>query len=283
MADQSTGLELILNACEGVLQMAVTENGRVLCFQEWMRPERATEILAPALREICLDLGIKPAQFRRVGCFNGPGSFTGIRLVLTSASALLHAGNAQLAALNYLQALATSAAMRRGLLYPATVWVLTHARRNLVHCQPYRSYGPQIPAQPLAEVELVSPAEALRRLSAEKCHVCGSALARYPEIFAPEATGKGPAGAPDATVMPELVSPDREALCLLARHGDYFPHEVEPLYVRPCDALENLPEIARKAGRDGDAAVREVNTLLNSEPRCDECWLPDGAQPAGQK
>lgn len=270
----TTGLELILNACEGVLQMAVTENGRPLCFQEWMRADRATEILAPALGEICKSLDISPDQFRRVGCFNGPGSFTGIRLVLSSASAMLRAGRAQLAALNYLQALATSAVMRRGLPYPAPVWVLTHARRNLVHCQPYRSYGPQIPAKPLAPVDLLGPADALARLAGEECHICGSALARYPQIFEPAATGIGPEAAPQAVMMPGLRSPDRDALCLLARHGDYFPKDIEPFYVRPCDAVENLPEMARRAGRDGEAMLKDLQETLEKPFSADDLWQP---------
>ena len=47
-----TGLELILNAAEGVLQIVVTEDESILCAQEWYRSERATEILAPALAEL---------------------------------------------------------------------------------------------------------------------------------------------------------------------------------------------------------------------------------------
>lgn len=83
-----TGLELILNAAEGALQMVVTEDETLLCAQEWRRPERATEILAPALRHICAALDLRLADFRRLACVRGPGSFTGIRLVLATAAAL---------------------------------------------------------------------------------------------------------------------------------------------------------------------------------------------------
>lgn len=264
--DLSTGLELVLNAAGGALQILVTENGRIRCFEEWLDASRATELLAPALEQLCRALGIAPAGFRRIACVAGPGSFTGIRLTLATAAALRRTGQAQLASLDFLQALATSAVMRRGLLYPASVLVITHARRDLVHYRPFCSYGPQIPAQPLAPVRLISPAEALRLMGEQPCHVCGSGLARNPRFFTPEATGKGPSGAPMAVLMPELLEPDAAALALLARHGDYFPRDIEPLYVRPCDAVENLPELAARQGLDGGRVAAELEALLARKP-----------------
>lgn len=267
MATHSTGLGLILNAAEGVLQMAVTDNEQPVCAQEWRRAERATEILAPALRDICTALDVRPADFRRIACVRGPGSFTGIRLVLATAAALRRTGHARLAGLDYMQALATSAALRRGLLYGAPLWVLTHARRNQVHCQPFVSYGPQIPAQPLQAVELCPPHEALRRIAARPGHVCGSGLPRNAAIFAPARTGSGPAGAEKACVMPELTSPDITALCLLARHGDYFDQDLEPAYVRSCDAVDNLPQLAGRQGLDGREAADALDALLTRAPK----------------
>ena len=156
-AQHGTGLELILNAAEGVLQIVVTEDEHILCAQEWYRSERATEILAPALAELATSLGIRWSDLRRMACVRGPGSFTGIRLTLATAAALRRCGRAQLAGLDYMQALATTAVMQRGMLYGGHIWVLTHARRNLVHCQPFVSYGPEIPAQPLQGVHRDTP------------------------------------------------------------------------------------------------------------------------------
>lgn len=262
MSFYSTGYELILNACEGVLQVAVTSDEKPLCFQEWFQPSHATEILAPALAEIFQRLGIQAKVFRRIGCFAGPGSFTGIRLILATAAALRRTTHARLAGLDYLQALATSAVIRRGALYPAKVFVLTHARRDLVHFQEFRSYGPQIPAQPVQEAALLPPEEALAVLAAAPCLACGSGLERHAGIFALPVTGQGPKGAPKAVLMPELARPDLAALCLLARHGDYFPADVEPRYVRGCDAAENLEQ---KAGPDA-AEIRTMRELLAKKP-----------------
>ena len=101
--DNGTGLELVLNAAEGCLQIAVTENEGLLAFEEWFQPAQATETLAWALDGICHRLDMAPASFRRIACVTGPGSFTGIRLVLSTAAALRRAGRAMLGPLDYMQ------------------------------------------------------------------------------------------------------------------------------------------------------------------------------------
>ena len=117
-----TGLELILNAAEGVLQIVVTEDEAILCAQEWYRSERATEILAPALAELATSLGIRWSDLRRIACVRGPGSFTGIRLTLATAAALRRCGRAQLAGLDYMQALATTASAGVHRVTPCRGW-----------------------------------------------------------------------------------------------------------------------------------------------------------------
>lgn len=260
MKKYSTGLELILNACEGCLQIVVTDDEEPLCFQEWFAPRRATEILTPALRDICDSLKIDPRSFRRVGCFAGPGSFTGVRLVLTTAAALRRSSNAQLASLDYLQALATTAAIERDLLYPTTIFVLTGARRDQVHFREYTSYGPQIPAQPKTnDGALLSTTAALAVIDDCPCYACGGALKLYPNVFAQ--------AGPDATLLPNIERPSLAALRLLARHGDYFPKDVEPVYLRECDAVENFVKTARKRGEDAEELLTVLASLLARDPR----------------
>ena len=292
MSTYSTGLELILNAAEGVLQIIVTDDEKLLCAQEWRRPDRATEILAPALENICATVGIAPADFKRLACVHGPGSFTGIRLVLATAAALRRAGKARVAGLDYMQALATTAVQRRLLLFGAPVWAITHARRNLVHCQLFLSYGPMIPAQPLAPVDLCTPQEALERILDSRTAplpqgvpagsrivwVCGSGLARNAAIFSPlDPLRPSPDGSQycadtenaPITALDDLVNPDIQALCLLARHGDYAEADLEPFYVRPCDAVENLPQLAPRQGLTSETATAALELLLQRQPDSD--------------
>lgn len=263
-ASCGTGLELVLNAAEGCLQIAVTENEDLAAFEEWFQPAQATETLAWAIEGICKRLDIKARDFRRIACVTGPGSFTGIRLVLATAAALRRAGSAMLGALDYMQALATTAAMNLYLLHNQKIWVLTHARRNLIHARPFISFGPIIPAAPVGEISLISPLEAKKLIDEENCHVCGSALLRYPQLFKPIwanfAKNRGPC------MLPTVTRPSPGALCLLARHADYFRADLEPVYVRPCDAVENLPQIAEKMRKDPQETARELEAMLNRKP-----------------
>ena len=157
--------------------------------------------------------------------------------------------------------------LERGLLYGSHVWVLTHARRQLLHVQHYTSFGPQIPAQAARPVALLSPEEAMEQIAKRPGHLCGSGLARYPECFATQHTGTGPAFSPESTPLPTLVTPSFEALCLLARHGDYADADIEPEYVRPVDAVDNLPRLAARQGLSADEAHARLNALLTAPPR----------------
>ena len=107
--------------------------------QEWRLPSQGTELLAPALRDVAARLGITMAQISHIACVTGPGSFTGIRLTTTSAGGLAMATGALMGGLSYLPLLALNAStVLQGVLRPhAVLWVVTHARRDLVHAQAF--------------------------------------------------------------------------------------------------------------------------------------------------
>ena len=161
---------------------------------------------------------------------------------------------------DYLQALATSAAMDRRLPYGTPITVLTHARRNLVHFQPYVSYGWSIPAQPAEDVRLCSPEDILARLTGTTGAVCGSGLQRNPALLAQLAEQ------PALLCLDQLRLPSIDALRLLARHGDYAREDIDPLYVRPCDAVDNLPQLAQRMGLDAGEAQAELQRQLQRPP-----------------
>ena len=66
--------------------------------------------------------------------------------------------------------------------------------------------------------------------------------------------------------MSAITRPSPGSLCLLARHADYFDEDLEPLYVRPCDAVENLPQIAEKMNRDPQETAADLERMLQRLP-----------------
>ena len=266
----STGLELVLNACEGDLQIVLTDDEELVCAQNWAVANNGTEILAPAIRQIFALAGKRLADLKRIGCVRGPGGFTGIRLVLATAAALRRTTGAQLAALDYLRALATTLAMQEQLLYGNRIWVLTHARRGLVHACCHMCYGPVIPAAAMRAVELATPEEVLEAVSLQAAdgkgcvHVLGSGLVR--NVGLRESLEDLASRSGTLSVRADIIRPSVPALRLLGRHGDYFPEDVEPLYVRPCDAIENLPRLAEKMGGSASRSVSELDRMLHEEP-----------------
>ena len=129
---------LIMNASEGRIQFVLEQEGSLACAQEWSAPSKGTELLTPALADAFQRLGIMPSDISRIACVAGPGSFTGLRLALTTAAAFRRATGAAVAPLNALQALAGSVPF--GLLFPARetrIRVITHARcTGRIFCAP---------------------------------------------------------------------------------------------------------------------------------------------------
>lgn len=249
---------LIMNASEGRIQFVLEQEGTLACAQEWSAPSKGTELLTPALADAFQRLGIMPSGISRIACVAGPGSFTGLRLVLTTAAAFRRATNAAVAPLNALQALAASAPF--GLLFPrgTRIRVITHARRGLVHGQDFLSApGSALPV-PVGEPSMW---EIPAACGGERPDILlGSGVARnlpqLQELF----------GANAPLFLPELVYPTAQALLdlTLALPADAWVHkDLDPLYLRPCDAVDNLASIAAKRGQAPEEAYAQLDKLLS--------------------
>lgn len=74
----------------------------------WFDPDfrRASEVLLPAIDSTLSDIRLALAQADFIACVIGPGSFTGIRIGISTARAFSYALNIPCVAVNYLQAMA---------------------------------------------------------------------------------------------------------------------------------------------------------------------------------
>jgi len=258
------GLTLVLNAAEGRLQIVLAEGQDLLCAQDWVVSRRGTELLAPALKRIFAGLHLRFSDLKRIACVRGPGAFTGIRLVLSTAAALARASGALLAGLDAMQALALGVRvlLEAQKLDAASqrIWVLQHARRDLALAQVFVPGQDDALPRAVSERELLAPEQCLQRMreqaqSGLRLWALGSALERHAVL-----TAALPGLASCAPVRFRGPSPDD--LLLLAQHAEYSHRDIEALYVRPCDAVENLDKIAVRQGEDPALVKARLESLL---------------------
>lgn len=249
-------LALILNTAEKRVQFALCENGSLLCCQDWLAQRGGTELLTPALREACARLGATPADIRRIACTAGPGNFTGLRIGLTTASGLARAVNAKQAGLNYLQCLAANAPARAG----EEVLVLTNARKGLAYGARFTADENGVP-QPKGRIFLLPlpPLPEGTDLGSPD-FVIGSALVSNLACLK--------AALPESSrLLVKDASPSPAALALMESSIDWDAQDgsdIAPLYMRECDAVENLDAIARAQGRTPALVHEELERLTHA-------------------
>ncbi|MCR5813429.1 MAG: tRNA (adenosine(37)-N6)-threonylcarbamoyltransferase complex dimerization subunit type 1 TsaB [Desulfovibrio sp.] len=258
MGQKPSGLELLLSATDALVQIVLVRQGEIAVSQDWHCDNRATEILPAALEAIFQLLALNPKELERIACVHGPGSFTGIRLALALAQALRRVSGAKLGALNGLQILAYEYQLRHTLPAGRLLFVVTHARRNLVHFQAFAIDALGCP-KAFSPISLLAP-DALGPLLPCGAVCLGNALGKYPELFA--------AYAKQASLLlaPEILHPSPQALQRAASSVSYLASDLEPLYVRPLDALENLSRLAARQGLSQQEAWQTYRHLVQEKP-----------------
>lgn len=267
-----SGLILSVCGCEERLQFVLGRAGegpgasgpRVLAAQQWTLPAQGLRVLIPAIRQALDTLGATPADLSLLAAARGPGSFTGIRLVLAALAGLAAGTGAATAGFAYLPLLARAVAPLAPASGPATILVLTHARSRLAHVQAFPLTPPD-GARPLAPVKALtyeaaadlarslarSPAPSSDRPENGPLLLLGSALRRDPAFFAALA-----AEIPGAAVLPPAWDHPGPDLLLSAALSAREP--LTPFYLRVSDAEENLASLVAPRG----LTEEEARTML---------------------
>lgn len=258
-------LILALNGCEGRVRLVlgrVPPDGEasVLHGLEFTAHTRGNTLLAPSLENLFTSAGVKPGDLAGIACVRGPGSFTGLRLVLGFALGLSKASDAPLAGLDYLPLLAAKPCAMAG----GTVWVMTHARRTMVHMQGFAPLSDnEVLPSPVSVLDALSLDEAAWRITSGDGpqYVLGSGLERHYSYFAQALDS---AGSSAKLLGQEFNHPGPEVLLKAASRAVYSPRAVEPLYLRASDAELNLESFAQSRGLDPEAARALFTRLTTS-------------------
>jgi tRNA threonylcarbamoyladenosine biosynthesis protein TsaB len=156
----------------------------------------------------------------------GPGSFTGIRVGISTALGLAQTLNIPFAGISGLEALA-----QQSLLVHGRVGVIQDAHRGQVYFQPFDSDGSRIVRA--GSPRLVFPEELKALLHREKFHVLGDGAVRYIETLK-DRNKKYP-----VLVQTDLFLAGSIGRLALARKRAWRTGEglkCDPLYIRPPDA-----------------------------------------------
>ncbi|ADU63194.1 MAG: tRNA (adenosine(37)-N6)-threonylcarbamoyltransferase complex dimerization subunit type 1 TsaB [Pseudodesulfovibrio sp.] len=253
------GLTLAMAGAEQRLQFVLgepTADGWVLlASREWTVPGQSLRFLVPGLKETLDGFGITAQTIDRIACVRGPGSFTGLRLLLAAAQGMSAGTGAQLAGIDYLPLLAAGP----GPLLDTALHVLTYARRGLVYLQSFDA--PSLaPLSPLSSCTLAEAAQRMASLG-NTAHLMGSGLRRNPDFFASLV-----AETPGFSLLPaRWDTPSCDQLLDAAQTARYQTDPLEPAYVRPSDAETNLPQLARKRGLDPDEMDQRLKTLRQKQ------------------
>ena len=245
------GKLLVLNAVAQALWVTCGRPGQDVVHRRAEATGRCAEVLAPLIAEVLAEAGVRPAELGGLACVRGPGSFTGIRVALATALGLSLGANVPMAGLDHLPLLAATAAAKA----TGAVVAITHARAGQVYLQSFLADGDTMPmGAPKALTVAEAAARAADGAAVGPLWLVGDGVARYRDAFL--------AAAPLATILgPQYDSPSPAALMAAAASASYGFTPVEPLYLRPSDAEENLDAIAANRGltrHDAEARIRQA-------------------------
>lgn len=123
---------LAIDTSNQTLTVAVCEEKNIIGQYTITVKRNHSLTLMPAITQLVKDVGLTPNDFDRIVVAQGPGSYTGLRIGVTTAKTLAYTLKKELVGVSSLKALAANCVEVKGLIIP-----VFDARRNNVYAGAY--------------------------------------------------------------------------------------------------------------------------------------------------
>ena len=205
---------------------AVVRDDALVCEYVFASGPRHNEILVSVLGRLLDDCGLRKSDLDAVCVATGPGSFTSLRVGVSTAKTLCYCLGAKLAGVSSLEALASNAAWSRN-----GVCAMIDAGRGEVYCSFAGSGGAEMTA-----AEILTPGAACAAVSGTTVFV-GSGAAAHADVIR-RACGE------KAVFLPANLNVPRASGCALLGRRKLLsgeeddPFSLAPFYLRRSGAEE---------------------------------------------
>ncbi|MCB2220019.1 MAG: tRNA (adenosine(37)-N6)-threonylcarbamoyltransferase complex dimerization subunit type 1 TsaB [Bacteroidetes bacterium] len=137
-------LILCIETATPICSIALVENDKVIGIRESIRKNSHAEVVTLFIDELFKEHNLKPGNLDAIVVSKGPGSYTGLRIGVSTAKGLCYATGKPLIAINTLQSMALGLAEMRQLPANAILIPMIDARRMEVYAAVYNHYGQQV-------------------------------------------------------------------------------------------------------------------------------------------
>ena len=200
--------------------VAVSRDGQIVCELQLTSGRTHSQRVMPMVDQALALCEMAVADIDLFGAVVGPGSFTGVRIGVSTVKALAHAAGKPCIGIDALEALAANAPYFDGVICP-----ILDARRSQVYCAAFRFAAGELPERILPDDALPLTEFIARLPQHEKCLFLGDGLnVHFPAIRALMGDRAIAAPAPMAFIRPA-------AACYLAEKRQ--DEAVEPMLLKP--------------------------------------------------
>ncbi|AEG59024.1 tRNA (adenosine(37)-N6)-threonylcarbamoyltransferase complex dimerization subunit type 1 TsaB [Desulforamulus ruminis] len=231
-----------IEAATPVAGVAVVEKGRIMAERLVNNRRTHSVNLLPMIKAVIEESGITPAQINGIAVSSGPGSFTGLRIGMTTAKTLALVWQVPIIGVSTLEALALPLAARGQVVCP-----ILNARKNEVYAAIYKGTAdrPQLLLGPLA-VSIKELAHGLEAWAGAVTFL-GDGVPEFKEQLL-QLLGERALFAPQSALLPRGGAVAELGYLELARHGGMTPLALTPEYIRPSEAEVKLSAQCNKVG-----------------------------------